>query len=297
VLTEIDTSACILFLGSGFTADCKNILNSPPPIGDTLRQDLIELLGDSSYSEYDLQVVSEAAAGRPGLDLYQELYNRFTITQVPNSHKALLTLPWRRIYTTNYDDAVELTTPDRPIFNYDDETPRRIPLGSVIHLHGVIRNTNPDNVLDQLVLGERSYVRQHLSKSSWFDEFDRDVRFADATFFLGYSLKDQHITALLMKNPATVRKVFFITRGQPDKPTASRFEQYGNILPVGISGFESLIRSLPKPTPNSAPNQLKSLRYLDPLQDQAALTPPTSPEVRNLLAFGTFNFKRMIVSG
>jgi hypothetical protein len=61
VLTEIDTSACILFLGSGFTADCKNILNSPPPIGDTLRQDLIELLGDSSYSEYDLQVVSEAS--------------------------------------------------------------------------------------------------------------------------------------------------------------------------------------------------------------------------------------------
>ncbi len=153
----------------------------------------------------------------------------------------------------------------------------------------------PDNIMDQLVLGERSYVRQHLEKSAWYDEFDRDVRFADATFFLGYSLKDQHITALLLKNPATVSKVFFVTRGQPDTPTTSKFEQYGRILPVGIRGFADLLRSVPKPSSSiSEPNQLRSLRYLNPLQDKAAIAPPTATEVRHFLTFGSFNFKRMI---
>jgi hypothetical protein len=294
MLTEIDTSACILFLGSGFSADGKNILDLGPPVGDGLRQDLIALLKDPSYQDHDLQTVSEAADADCDIDLYQELYNRFTINSMPAGHRALLTRPWRRIYTTNYDDAVELISPDISTFNYDEAKPRRIPEGALIHLHGVIRSTNTENVLQQLVLGERSYVRQHLEKSLWFDEFDRDVRFADATFFLGYSLKDQHITALLMKNPATMAKVFFVTRGQPDRPTTTKFQQYGHIIPKGIPGFATFIETLPKPKQHSAPNQLKSLRYLDPLQDKAAITPPTSPEVRHLLTFGSFNFKRMI---
>jgi SIR2-like protein len=302
VITEIDTSSCVLFLGSGFSADCKNILKLDPPVGDRLRLDLIALLKDASYQDHDLQTVSEAAAADPEIDLYQELYNRFTISHVPDSHSALLKLPWRRIYTTNYDDAVEFVSPDRSTFNYDEVRPRRMSDNAVVHLHGVIRSTNPDNVLQQLVLGERSYVRQHVEKSLWFDEFDRDVRFADGTFFLGYSLKDryslkdQHITALLMKNPNTVVKVFFVTRGNPDRPTATKFAQYGHTLPTDIPGFVSLVQGLPKPAQRTAPDQLKSLRYLNPLQDKAAISPPTSPEVRYLLTYGSFNFKRMIAS-
>lgn len=295
MITELETSNCILFLGSGFSADGRNILNKKPPVGDGLRLDLVELMNDATYGEYDLQTVSEAAANDTSIDLYQELYNRYTMTEIPDDQEHILSLPWRRIYTTNYDDAVELVSPRRSTFNYDDPKPRRIPDGSVIHLHGVIRSTTPDSVMDQLVLGERSYVRQHNEKSPWYDEFDRDVRFADATFFVGYSLKDQHITALLLKNPDTKGKVFFVTRGEPDKPTTSKLSQYGNIMPIGISGFSDFARNTPKPPPVvSDPNQLRSLRYLNPLQDKAALTPPTSSEVRSFLTFGSFNFKRMI---
>jgi hypothetical protein len=205
-------------------------------------------------------------------------------------------LPWRRIYTTNYDDTVEFVHPNLKTFNYDEPVPRRIADGSIIHLHGVIRSANTGNVSKQLVLGELSYVRQHLEKSPWLVELDRDVRFADNTFFIGYSLRDQHIAALLLKNPATKDKIFFLTRGIPDHPTRTRFEQYGRIWPVALSAFINTLRSLPKPLQPATPNQLKSLRYLDPLQDKAAVTPPTAPEVRNLLAFGIFNFKRMIAS-
>ncbi|MBC7151968.1 MAG: SIR2 family protein [Rhizobium sp.] len=294
MLKEIDTSACVLFLGSGFSADGKNILGLGPPVGDRLRKDLVDLLDDPSYENHDLQIVSEAASDDPNVDLYQELYNRYTITDVPPDQEYILRLPWRRIYTTNYDDAIERVLPGRPTFNYDEERPRRIPEGAVVHLHGAIRATTPDNVLQQLVLGERSYVRQHLERSPWYNEFDRDVRFSDGTFFLGYSLKDQHITAFLMKNPATVPKVFFVTRDQPDKPTATKLGQYGRILPIGITGFASLLKVLPKPAASKEPNQLRSLRFLNPLQDKATIVPPTSQEVRNLLTFGSFNFKRMI---
>jgi hypothetical protein len=81
VLTEIDTSACVLFLGSGFSANGKNILGRSPPVGDALHKDLIQLLKDTSYQDYDLQVVSEAAAADINIDLYQELYNRLLSQQ------------------------------------------------------------------------------------------------------------------------------------------------------------------------------------------------------------------------
>lgn len=229
MFTEIDTSSCVLFLGSGFSAEGKNILDLTPPVGDGLRQDLIALLKDSSYQDHDLQTVSEAAGVDSEIDLYHELYSRFTITNMPDAHRALLTLPWRRIYTTNYDDAVEFISPDRPCFNYDEIRPRRISEGTLIHLHGVIRSTNPDNVLQQLVLGERAYVRQHLEKSPWYDEFDRDVRFADATFFLGYSLKDQHIYSVQVRTRKT------------KSATSQRLGHFSRFRLFGFSWRQSII--------------------------------------------------------
>jgi hypothetical protein len=295
MLTSIDTRSCVLFLGSGFVRDGKNILNDAPPLGDGLRKSLSELLDDADYENYDMQTISDAVLARDNLDLYQHLYNLFTMKEVPESHVRLLKMPWRRIYTTNYDDSVELILPSVRSFNYDEPCPKKIPLGSLIHLHGVIRSANRDNIANQVILGERSYVRLHFDKSQWFSELYRDIRYSDATFFVGYSLRDHHISSLLMQSQDTKGKVFFITSGEPKKPEAERFNLYGRVEPIGVAGLVDCIGRLPKPNLSSLDlSQLRSLRFLDPLQDRASLTPPTAPEVRHLLTFGTLNFKRLI---
>lgn len=237
-------------------------------------------------------------ASRTKTSLYQTLYRLFTVDQLHEYQREILGLPWHRIYTTNYDDTVEFFRADRRSnkmsYSYDDERPKKLPIGAVIHLHGTIRNATEDNVLQQIVLNERSYVRQHFEKSSWYDEFNRDLNFCTACYFIGYSLSDYHISALLMENPDTCRKTYFVNEEEVDEIFCNRIKPYGAILPGGIDGFAELCRTLPSPESISSPHSIKSFQYLDPQEDRLARSSPTALEIQNLIMYGTFNHRRCI---
>ena len=181
----------ILFLGSGFSRDAYNTMNQNLPTGTTLRTKLASLLGCDEH-QYDLQTLAEEAHSRADIELYQLLSEMFTVASLQDYQAGVLNFPWRRIYTTNYDDAVEFHRLQKSVplnsFNYDDDKPRKLPQGSVIHLHGTIRAANRDNLLEQLVLNDSSYARQHFDRSLWYDDFTRDLRFCKACFFIGYSM-------------------------------------------------------------------------------------------------------------
>jgi len=294
---EIDVSGSVLFLGSGFSQGAKNIRDKNLPTGHGLRDEFARLLSIDP-NNYELKTLAHEVASRQDINLYQTLYEIFTVKELQKYQSDILRLPWRRIYTTNYDDAVEFAylqnSNKAPSFNYDDEKPRKLPNGSVIHLHGVIRSTTEENVLDQLVLNENAYIRQHFENSPWYDDFERDLRFCSACFFVGYSLADYHITALLMQNPAVCEKTYFVTRKTYDQIFANRVEPYGTILPIEVEGFAELCQKLPKPEPIIDPHALKAFRYFDPFKDKKTLSPPTAVEVLNLVTYGTFNYQRCL---
>ena len=288
----------ILFVGSGFSRDARNILNQNLPTGTDLRNKLATLLGCDEH-QYDLQTLAEEAHSRADIDLYQLLYEVFTVNYLQDYQAGVLNFPWRRIYTTNYDDTVEFHRLQKkePLnsFNYDDDKPRKLPQGSVIHLHGTIRAANRDNLLEQLILNDSSYARQHFNRSLWYDDFTRDLRFCEACFFVGYSMNDYHVSALLLQSPALAQRTYFITPSSPDQIFANRVQKYGSISPVGIHGFwhhcaaSSVTRS-----PARDIHSLKSFRYIDPHKDRKTLNPPTAPEIFSLLTYGTFNYQRCL---
>jgi hypothetical protein len=296
-LSELDPAQSVLFLGSGFSADARNIRREKLPTGTQLRDQFAKILGVSP-ADYDLKTLADEMASRPSVNLYQTLYQIFTVKELQPYQKKILRLPWHRIYTTNFDDAVEYGHSclgiGAPSFSYDDEKPKKLPQSAVVHLHGTIRKTNDENVLDQLVLNESAYVRQHFEKSPWYDDFDRDLRFCAACFFLGYSLSDYHITALLMQNPTIRQKLFFVTQENPDRLFLSRVAPYGSVLPIRIDGFADLCHKLPRPSPPASPHSLKGFRYLDPFKDKRSLSPPTAIEIQNLVTYGTFNYERCL---
>ena len=295
--TELDAPGSILFLGSGFSRNAKNIRNESLPTGIGLRDELARLL-DVNPGDYDLKTLADEAASRSDINLYQTLYEIFTVKELQKPQDDILRLPWRRIYTTNYDDAIEFAfvknSNKSPSFNYDDEKPKKLLNGSVIHLHGAIRSITEENVLDQLVLSENAYIRQHFETSPWYDDFDRDLRFCSACFFVGYSLSDYHISSLLMQNPAAREKTYFVTRKHYDRIFANRVKPYGTILPIQLSGFAEFCNNVSKPHPISDPHSLKAFRYLDPFKDKKSLSPPTAVEVLNLVTYGTFNYRRCL---
>lgn len=298
-IQSIDPNGSILFLGSGFSRQAKNIMGQHLPVGDELRDHLAHKLGVDP-KEYDLKTISAEFDAHPELDLYQTLYEHFTVKDAPQSHLDILRMPWRRIYTTNYDDVVEFANTklgkNAPVFDFNEDKPKRLPAGTIIHLHGSIRKTTEENVSKQLVLNENSYVRQHFEVSPWYDDFIRDLRFCTATFFVGYRLSDHHIAALLLKNPAIKEKTFFVTRNKPDTIFENRVRDYGTVLPIEVDGFAELCRTLPSPKASSDPHTLKAFRYVDPRADKKTLAQPTPTEIRNLVAFGTFNYQRCIAT-
>ncbi|CAM3314829.1 hypothetical protein HALO32_02490 [Halomonas lysinitropha] len=232
-------------------------------------------------------------------DLYQLLYETFTINELSEAQLKLLELPWLRIYTTNYDDSVEKAFFDLKrsfkSFNYDEKKPRKILPGSVVHLHGTIGKTNRGNVLEQLILNEGSYIKQHFENSIWYDEFIRDIRFATNCFFIGYSLSDYHISALLHPVTDIKDKTYFVNRST-DKIFERRVQNYGQVIPEGLEDFSKRCISLPRLDRLKDPFSLKSFRYFDPHKDKKTLAPPTAIEILNLVTYGTFNEKRCIAS-
>ena len=295
-LETLDSAGSILFLGSGFSVASKNIRGKPLPSGSKLKSIFAEIVGVDE-NDHNFQTLADEVAITT--DLYQLLYETFTVSELSDAQIKLLEFPWLRIYTTNYDDAVEkaLIELKRTFksFNYDDKKPRKLFPGSVIHLHGTIGKTNRDNVLEQLILNEGSYIKQHFENSVWYDEFVRDIRFATNCFFVGYSLSDYHISALLHPVSNVKDKTYFINRSI-DKIFERRVQNYGQVISGGLEEFSNKCAKLPRPDRLKDPFSLKSFKYFDPHKDKKTLAPPTPIEILNLVTYGTFNEQRCVAS-
>ena len=293
---DFDPTSSVLLLGSGFSLEGINLFGTAPPNGPGLRRHFLERLHLPSDNTYELQVLAEEFAGTNQLGLYHELYNLFHIATVGPNQTAIMREPWLRVYTTNYDDTVEVAwhalQKPNAIFTNTDPLPNRLPTNSIVHLHGSVGRLTEDTVLEQLVLGESAYVRQHLARSPWYTQFQGDIRYASNVFIVGYSLSDYHISALLLENPSLATRTFFIQPPGRDEIFLRRTSTYGDTFFIGIEGFAKAIAELPRPMPLTDLTKLRSLRYLDPLRDRKSLRPPTAIEVLNLLVFGTFNYSR-----
>ena len=285
----------ILFLGSGFSRSATNIIGENIPTGRELHRRLAELL-NTDPNVHSLSTLVDEISDQPTINLFQLLYDMFTVRDIDADQDTILKLPWNRIYTTNYDDTVEFAYHRHRktinSFNHDEKKPQKLQSGSIIHLHGLIRKTTPENVLEQLVLNEASYVRQQFEGSPWYGDFMRDLRFCHACYFIGYNLSDYHISALLMRNPGTRKKTFFVTKQPVESIFLRRVSTYGVVLTIDTSGFAVLCRQSSPPPIETSPHAIKGFQYLHPIKDRRTLAPPTANEILNLVTYGTFNQQR-----
>jgi hypothetical protein len=295
-IEEFDPESSILFLGSGFSLGATNIANESPPNGKGLRRHFIQQLKLPADTDYDLQVLSEEFAENDSQKLRNELYRIFRLSALTAGQTAVLNEPWRRIYSTNYDDAVELHRLNKKAqpnaFDVSEPVPNKLPHGAVVHLHGSVRLITPENVKESLVLGEGSYVNQYVVRSPWYDQFQRDLAFASAFYVVGYNLADYHIAGLLMANPKLAERTVFIQGPDFDQTFVRRTAQYGRTMFIGTNGFAEALARAPR---SAAPalNSLRSFRSLAPTRDRKAGARPTAAEVFDLLVYGDFDAGRL----
>lgn len=288
----LDPANSVLFLGSGFSADATNIANEIVPAGHPLLLKMAKAL-DEDPEELDLKAAADEFLSRSDLSLYELLYNTFTISKVLEYQRDIVSLPWARIYTTNYDDIVNVVKgPAFPVFTFDEPRPRRLPQSFAVHLHGSIRKAREESAADELILNNRSYDIIARQFPDWFDEFKQNRRTFQACYFMGFSLGDHHITGLMTAGEESARRTYFVTRPNPKASFVRRTSDYGEIVPIGFAKFAELSKTLPKPELPQHIGALQSFKYLNRGLDAKVIADPTPTEIINLVSFGTFSQNR-----
>lgn len=293
--TAFDPSRCVIFLGAGFSANLTNKANGSPPVGDGLNKAIKELANIPLDEPSDFTDSAGYAISQK-LDLFGLLEGLYTIRELTDSQRKILSLPWLRIYTTNYDNSVSVFRAEkngnasRDVFDLTDDPPRQLRKGVVVHLHGSIAKCQPDNLDQSLVLTRRSYVEQRVKKSPWWEWFDRDIKISQYVFFLGYDINDFEPASYLIKYPGMEGRRHFILRNPKSPIIASKLVDYGVRHSFELTGFvDRLDRAKVEATP-AHESELRSFRYVDLSKDNKLPLKPTSAEIQELFAFGRIRF-------
>jgi tetratricopeptide (TPR) repeat protein len=238
----------VMFAGAGYSVGATIKNGDPVLTGNQLSSHFCRKCGISG--DYSLPDSAEVYLDKFGeLALVNELKALFTATKTTRYHQDLCNIPWRRIYTTNYDNVLELSfsaakrtvqslTLKSPVESVQESKP------VCLHINGSIAALNGPTIPDEFKLTDSSYANANtFGASPWSEVFRNDIRVSDSVFFLGYSLFDLDIKRILYVSSLINEKVFFITSKQPSEVERVKIKQYGTIVPVGVEMFSSMVKA------------------------------------------------------
>jgi hypothetical protein len=250
VMGRISTGKAILFTGAGFSIGMKNSKGEEPPRASDLSS-LISQLGDFE-DDGDLRYVADYYIEKCDRSkLVNLLRSRYTLVEAGESQRTICRATWRRIYTTNYDNSIELAA---SIVRQTDNFIESITLAMepkeyakrdnlCIHINGSINFLNEAALGSSFKLSDSSYLADSFIESAWYRTFKSDLERCSAIVFVGYSLYDIEIQKILFTNPTFKEKTFFIVAENNTTKLEFTLSKFGNILPIGIENFANYLSS------------------------------------------------------
>jgi hypothetical protein len=247
-LSAISGGNSVLFVGSGFSKGARNLKGEDFKIGAELAKDLAK---HAKVPEtFPLEDAAEAYERQFGAEkLINELKQEFTASKIADHHREIAKAPWRRVYTTNYDNVFELAAKDAGR-KFDSVTMAVDPYavqkdtGLIIHLNGSIEQLTPQELNTTFKLTETSYIAASIENSAWAIRLREDVRLASSVFFIGYSMYDLDVKRILADSPLLREKAFFVVGKNPNELLTQRVSRFGQIATLtGEELAEHLTRS------------------------------------------------------
>jgi hypothetical protein len=300
-LIRAKAGGAILFCGAGFSADCLNF-NFDEELG--VSNSLCTMLNDEISGETNtkLKKVTNAAQkfrelrGQKGLlDFLTKKYNVSTVTQ---DMIDVLKFPWDRVYTTNYDNAIELSLSrsrirHTTINNHD--IPDDISTGGVeiVHLHGSAIKWNMKNFDKSCVLTTESYINPKDVIGPWLNRLQIDFEKSEVFIFVGFSAGDFHLNQVFFNATDSRNKVYFVNRSTstPDADLVIEQGIHGSPIFIGNSGLSELLDKALDFTNEEEPYCPSFRRYE---RVSGATEIPSVEEIKDLLIFGKLNHEQIV---
>ena len=280
----------VLFAGAGCSDGAINIRNK-----NFLRSsDFAKLLAEKAGLKEvpPLEDAAEAFVDAHGQNaLIAEVKAEFTTKILTDHHIEIGSLPWKRVYTTNYDDVLEQAYAQnskklQPVTMRHD--PFQLPKGQTlcIHFNGYVNNLDLDTIDTDLKLTDTSFITSAIAASPWAVIFRQDVRFARAVLFIGYSLHDLDIRRILLEIPQLRDKCVFVLGRSPDSSSIRRAQKFGNSYNISVAEFCTQVKK------NRRTYVPTDIPYLSTLSIREHLPPKTRANITDrafteLLLYGT----------
>lgn len=292
IIKKIYKGGAILFVGAGFSHDAIGF-NGKLPISQELKKTICELMNTSYNDDKNLSQITDYFIGKycknhpEKLDEFIKLMKEtFTVTEVQQYHTTIASLPWRRIYTTNYDNVIEEAAKKNtiPIDSKDLEDDVSVEC-CCVHINGKIEKLNKESLNKSFKLTSSSYIsHETFYNTEWKKRFIDDIEIAQAIIFIGYSIYDIDIEKILFQNNQNIKnKVIFIEKENIDEMDKYNFEKYGKVYPIGARKFAELIEKHP-------PSDTKEETFFECFQEFRLIQDPDKEvkeqDVFNFLIYG-----------
>ena len=150
ILHAVEGNA-LLFLGAGFSSGAVNQANRSFPLGGHLCERLIadgdiDVSADDENDRKDLGYIAELYLEcNTKRDLLKFLKKEFGCKEYSEAHAIIAETQWKRIYTTNYDDIVEMASKQQGVMRETIDPEKRSSdvlqyENAIVHMNGYIHN-------------------------------------------------------------------------------------------------------------------------------------------------------------
>ena len=230
----------LLFLGAGASRAATDRKGNPLPVGKELSD---RLAAECRLSpNYDLGSIAEYfVEQRSETALINTLRRHLKVESITRDLEILSSVPWTRIWTSNYDDAIEKALDSNDISytavttSADVENARGNRL-LVVHINGALAKLK-QSLTSDFILTSESYATHAFVDTIWSAVFRNDLQSSRAVFFVGYSLYDVDISRILFNPKLISEKTHFIDRVNIDPVLEAKLSKFGTVHGIGIRTF------------------------------------------------------------
>lgn len=258
----------ILFAGAGFSYGAYNSKGDIPS-AKKLKNNLLADMGINENSDYSLEIIADFyKKQKSASELVKKLREQYNIIDVAEYHKKIMGLPWKRVYTTNYDQVIEKASKSNECeYNRDavilsDDFKNTSKKSICVHINGYIERLNEDKLNNEFKLTDKSYSCDTLADNPWFQFMVNDFEAAAVIIIIGYSMQFDIDIKRLLSAPQISQKVVFIDSPEIDEISRGLLENYGTCYPIGIDEFSKKIEIVKDDYVPSVNFSYKSFRYM-----------------------------------
>lgn len=191
---RLQSGKVMIFLGAGASIGSKNQLQTDPPVVSKL----CDIIAGEISINFDPMVdsfrsLSQVAERKLGTRQYYDLLRLHYQHCAPSSeYRSLAKYNWKRIYSTNIDDALEkaiIQDSDQNLQVINYLSPLRDSKSDVNEVHLIKLHGSVDRLEQGIIFSVDDYAREHVRDRTWYDQLSID--YLSQTFvFIGTKLDE-----------------------------------------------------------------------------------------------------------